>query len=342
MKLMNNVVDTMDFPDERFKINSRYYRPVGVGIMGVADAMFMLNYRYDCVDGRNFASNVMKTITTACVECSSDLEGTFADGSVNGFPIYDDFKKDVERIIWEHIDHNEKVMEKVRKNGVRNNQFTTAMPTGTTALSCDASYGIEPCFGLVFQKNYIDGSTAIIANRIFEDKFKDEQWYTDDLLEKIFKNGGSLKGIRGIPKEVREVFVTAHDIKYKDRIDMQSEIQKYCSTAISSCISPDSLIDTNEGLFYFDEMDDLDGLDEDTFRNNLNFSGKVLNHNKKRVDITSFYNNGIKQLYKLKLKNGLTIKCTDNEKFKFLDEENDEILWKELKYINHGDRIMIK
>ena len=237
MGFMDNIIDTMEFPDERYKINTTYYRPVGIGIMGLADAMFMLGYRYDGPEGRKFASDVMKTITTACVEWSADAKGTFADGSIKGMPIYEDFKKDTESIISEHIDHNEKIMEKVRNNGLRNCQFTTCQPTGTTALSCDASYGMEPCFGLVFQKNYIDGTSVIIPNKVFEYRFKNESWYTDDLIERIFRNGGTLKNLRGIPKEVREVFVTAHDIKYKDRIDMQSELQKYCSTAISSTVN---------------------------------------------------------------------------------------------------------
>lgn len=107
----------------------------------------------------------------------------------------------------------------------------------TTALSCDASYGIEPIFGLVFQKNYIDGEKALIVNPIFEEKFKNEEWFTKDLLNKIFKNEGSLKGLHGIPKEVREVFVVAHDIKWKDRIDMQASLQSFCSTAISSTVN---------------------------------------------------------------------------------------------------------
>ena len=46
-----------------------------------------------------------------------------------------------------------------------------------------------------------------------------------------------MKGIRGIPEDVRKVFVTAHDMTYKARIDMQAEIQKYCSTAISSTVN---------------------------------------------------------------------------------------------------------
>lgn len=107
----------------------------------------------------------------------------------------------------------------------------------TTAISCDASYGIEPCFGLVFQKNLIDGSKMRFVNKVFESKFRSEKWYTDDLLDKIFQNGGSLKGIRGIPEDVRKIFVTAHDIKPKDRIDVQASIQKHCSTAISSTIN---------------------------------------------------------------------------------------------------------
>lgn len=237
MGLMDNVIDTMDYPDERFKINSQYYRPVGIGMMGLADVLFMLNMRYDGPEGRKFAGDVMKTITKACIEWSADFSGTFAESNIDGRPIYSDFKDDIDEIIYWHIGKDDELMEKVKSRGLRNCQFTTAMPTGTTALSCDASYGIEPCFGLVFQKNYIDGTSVIIPNPVFENRFKYETWYTDDLLERIFNNGGTLKNLRGIPKEVREVFITAHDIKYRDRIDMQSELQKYCSTAISSTVN---------------------------------------------------------------------------------------------------------
>lgn len=107
----------------------------------------------------------------------------------------------------------------------------------TVALSCDCSYGIEPSFGLTFTKNYIDGSKALITNPVFEEKFKNEEWFNDALLEKISNNMGSLKGLHNIPKEVKEVFITAHEIKYKDRIDIQAALQEHCSTAISSTVN---------------------------------------------------------------------------------------------------------
>jgi len=107
----------------------------------------------------------------------------------------------------------------------------------TVALSCDCSYGIEPSFGLTFTKNYIDGSKALITNPVFEEKFQNEEWFNDALLEKISNNMGSLKGLHNIPKEVKEVFITAHEIKYKDRIDIQAALQEHCSTAISSTVN---------------------------------------------------------------------------------------------------------
>ena len=239
-KYMDYTIDIMSYPDVRFENNSKKYRQIGMGIMGLADALYKLNYRYDGPDGRKFASKVMRIMTSASVHRSALLakeNGPFHD--------YGIFKDDMERIIAEHIgledsdvtNSTQAIFDLVKEFGVRNCQFTTAAPTGTTALSCDASYGIEPIFGLVFQKNYIDDTIGVIANPVFEQRFKNEEWYTDNLPDRIFKNGGTLKGLHGIPKEVREVFVTAHDIKYKDRIDMQAELQKYCSNAISSTVN---------------------------------------------------------------------------------------------------------
>lgn len=232
MILMDNIIDVMYFPDKRFEDNVKKYRPVGVGIMGLADALFELDLKYDGLDGRQLAGEIMKTITTACISASADLaaeKGKFFN--------YDKYESDTLQIIAEHTGNNLEIIEKVKKNGLRNIQFTTCAPTGTTALSCDCSYGIEPCFGLVFQKNMITGEVVLFVNPIFKKKYEGEPWYDDKILEKIFQNGGTLKGLRGIPKEVRDIYITAHDIKYKDRIDMQSELQKYCSSAISSTIN---------------------------------------------------------------------------------------------------------
>lgn len=252
MGLMDNIIDNMQFPEEcadgkklrrkdRFRAMTEKYRPVGIGIMGLGDALYMMDISYNSQAGRDFAAEVMRIMTTACVKKSALLAKEYGP-----FHQYNIHKENMERIIAEHIGlekyeddcpYAKEAFELLKEHGVRNMQFTTSPPTGTTALSCDASYGIEPIFGLTFTKNYIDKESVTLVNQIFYNKFKDEDWFTDNLVERIHKNNGSLKGIHGIPKEVRETFVVAHDIKYTDRIDMQARIQEYCSTAISSTVN---------------------------------------------------------------------------------------------------------
>jgi ribonucleoside-diphosphate reductase alpha chain len=236
--LMNNMLDKMDFPDERFKDRTLKYKPVGIGPAGLSDALFLLGLKYNGKDGRDFAEEVMRTITHGAVRKSVELAR-----ESEPFHNYDKHKDNVERIVESLIktdsedDEVETTLNLLKEYGTVNSVNTTAAPTGTTALSCDCSYGIEPSFGLVFGKNLITGEKIKIVNPIFEQKFKNEPWFTADTIEKIFANGGSLKNIRGIPKEVKDVFVVAHDIKPKDRIEMQACLQKRVSLAISSTIN---------------------------------------------------------------------------------------------------------
>lgn len=226
--LMNNLLSVMQFPDERFKENTLRYRPIGIGIMGCSDTLFKLGIPYDSVEGKSFLARVMKTITTASIGESARI------ASVRG-PIEDwaIIKDDAIQVFEKLTDNDQHTMDLVRKFGVANSQHTTVAPTGSTAISCDCSYGCEPCFGLVFTKNLIDGTTMHMVNPVFKE-YEGEPWYTEDLLTRIAKNGGSLKNLRGIPKEIRETFVVAHDIKPKDRVEMQASLQRHCSSAISS------------------------------------------------------------------------------------------------------------
>jgi ribonucleoside-diphosphate reductase alpha chain len=248
MFLMDNLIDKMDFPDNRFKENNLKFRQIGIGIAGLADTFYTLDLKYNSQTGRDFAEEVYRIITSACVEASTELaekNGTFVD--------YDVVKEDIEQIIEKHITPEDGIdaktkyiLERVKKFGLRNCQFTTAQPTGTTALSCDASYGIEPCFGLVFQKNLMSGETMNIVNPIFKERFKNESWYNEELIEKILVNKGSLKNLRGIPKDVRDVFIVAYDIKPSDRVELQAAIQKRISTAVSSTVNLPSDIPKEE------------------------------------------------------------------------------------------------
>ena len=251
-KLMDNAIDQMDYPDNRFEINSKKYRAIGIGFMGLADAMFKMDIRYNSKEGKDLVSTITKTMTRASIEASAYLaeeRGPFAD-----YDIVKDDVEDIVRALLSPMDEEDKrVLRLVKKHGLRNSQHTTVAPTGTTALSCDCSYGIEPCFGLVWEKNLITGDKMAIVNPVFEERFKNEPWYSQDLLDKIAANGGSLKNVRGVPREVKDVFIIAHDIKPRERIEIQAACQQHLSTAISSTINlpEDVTIDEVKDIYQY-------------------------------------------------------------------------------------------
>jgi ribonucleoside-diphosphate reductase alpha chain len=262
MGLMDNLIDVMDFPDDRFKEQVLKYRPVGIGPAGLSDTLFLLNLKYNGKDGRDFAAEAMRTMTHGCVRKSIELAE-----ELGPFHNYEFHKTNIERIIknliYKEDDEEVKItLDMLKKFGVRNCQHTTCQPTGTTALSCDCSYGIEPCFGLVFEKNLITGGKMIFFNEIFKEKFKNESWFSQDLADKIWANGGSLKNLRGIPKEVKEVFIVAHDIKPKDRVDMQAVLQKHVSNAISSTVNlpKDTTLEEISDLYLYAYEQGLKGI----------------------------------------------------------------------------------
>ena len=134
----------------------------------------------------------------------------------------------------------------------------------------------------------------------------------------------------------------SHDIDYMEKVKMQGVIQKWIDHSISVCLVKDTLIDTDKGLFYLDELSNFKSLEVGKFRKNKENNSKILNHQNKRVKISSFYNNGIKPVIKIELNNGLFIKSTLNERYQKLNDDTGEVLWVEAHNLKLGDRIKLK
>jgi ribonucleoside-diphosphate reductase alpha chain len=118
----------------------------------------------------------------------------------------------------------------------RNATTTTIAPTGTLSIIAGCSSGIEPIFGLSFSRNVMDNDTLIEVNPYFALTAKERDFYSEDLMARLAKEG-TLKNIEEIPDEVKEVFVTAHDISPEWHVRMQAAFQKYTDNAVSKTVN---------------------------------------------------------------------------------------------------------
>jgi len=244
-RILDNVISINKYPLEEIDKNTKNTRRIGVGLMGVADALFKLRIRYNSKEGFEFMKKLAEHLTYYSFDASSELaveKGCFpyyeqTDYPKGEMPIEGYYHKDEWTCNWDAL------VEKIKRNGLRNAMVTTAPPTGSIGMIADASTGVEPVFSLAFEKRVSVGS-FYYTNEIFEEEMKKRGIYTNELVKNIVENYGSIQSLPDevVPREVKEIFVTAMDIHWADHIMAQAVMQMWITDSISKTINMPSNI----------------------------------------------------------------------------------------------------
>lgn len=237
-RLVDNFVEVNKYPIPEVEENTLLTRRLGVGLMGVADTLYLLKIKYNSKEGFDSIEEFAERLTYSAYFESVELSkkrGAFPlfekSGLAKGeMPIEGFYQKDRWHKNWQDLS------ERIKRFGARNAMVTTMPPTGSVSMIADTSSGMEPNFSLVFTKNVVVGDFYYI-NSIFEMALKKAGIYSEGLLKTISNNYGSVQGLEEIPKELREVFVTAMDIHWLDHIVAQASMQKWTTDSISKTIN---------------------------------------------------------------------------------------------------------
>jgi len=149
VRFLDNVLDATNYPLKELEIESKKFRRIGLGIMGLGSIGFMMGERYGSKKFLEFVDKLYKTITYAVYKASIELakeKGAFslfdADKHLNT-PYWKNLPLPV---IWKT-----ELEEGIRKHGLRNSHLTMIAPTGNTGVLANiTSGGAEP----VFSKEY--------------------------------------------------------------------------------------------------------------------------------------------------------------------------------------------
>ncbi|MBI4978786.1 MAG: vitamin B12-dependent ribonucleotide reductase [Spirochaetes bacterium] len=209
---LDNVIDMSKYPLPEIDALVKANRKIGLGLMGFADMLYLMEVAYDSPEAEKIAREVMEFIQTESKIKSDEL------AAVRGtFPNYD-----------------KSIYKGKRK--IRNATTTTIAPTGTISIIAAASSGIEPVFGLAFIRNVLDGTEMLEINPVFEAIAKREGFYSEDLMKKVAK-AGTVKHLAEVPEKWRTVFRTSHDISPEWHIRLQAAFQAYTDNAVSKTIN---------------------------------------------------------------------------------------------------------
>lgn len=239
-RFLDNIIDMNKYPVEEIDINTKLTRRIGLGIMGIADLLFLLRIPYDSNDGYEFMYKLAEAVSYYSMEESvaiAKVRGPFplfkeTDYVKGKIPIAGYYELPTET----HAYNWDSLIKKIQKHGIRNSWTSTIAPTGTLSMIADTSNGVEPMFALVFEKRVTVGR-FFYTNRIFENVLKESGLYNDEILAKIANNYGSVRGLAEIPEWIQKTFVTAIDVHWTDHIMAQAVWQKWIGNAIAKTIN---------------------------------------------------------------------------------------------------------
>jgi ribonucleoside-diphosphate reductase alpha chain len=239
-RFLDNIIDMNKYPVEEIDINTKLTRRIGLGIMGIADLLFLLRIPYDSNDGYEFMYKLAEAVSYYSMEESvaiAKVRGPFplfkeTDYVKGKIPISGYYELPTET----HAYNWDSLIKKIQRHGIRNSWTSTIAPTGTLSMIADTSNGVEPMFALVFEKRVTVGR-FFYTNRIFENVLKENGLYTDEILAKVANNYGSVRGLSEIPEWIQKTFVTAIDIHWTDHIMAQAVWQKWIGNAIAKTIN---------------------------------------------------------------------------------------------------------
>jgi len=231
-EFLDDVINRSKFPlpeiDKMVKAN----RKIGLGIMGWADLLYILEIPYNSKKATELAEGIMEFIDFHSKKKSIELAVQHEKFSNFKGSIYEKggLKRENTKLDWNLL------KSEIRKKGIRNATTTTIAPTGTISMIANTSGGIEPQFSLVYVKNVMDGKKLLYVNPIFEKVMKKIGLYSEELMEKVSESGGVSK-IKEVPEKLKKIFVTSHDVSPEWHIKMQAAFQKYTDNAVSKTIN---------------------------------------------------------------------------------------------------------
>ena len=241
VKALNEVLDEglPLHPLEEQRESVRQWRQIGLGIMGLADALNKLGLTYGEEEAVAMCDRIGFAMADTAIAASALLakeEGAYPMcniGQVMETPYF-------------QANTTEKTRELVKKYGLRNSQLLTIAPTGTLSTMLGISGGIEP----IYANYYMRKTESLHGTDVYY------KVYT-----KIVENYMKQHNIEE-DKDLPEYFVTAMTLDYRQRINMQAAWQEHIDASISSTVNvPNSFTkEETENLYLYAYEKGLKGI----------------------------------------------------------------------------------
>lgn len=215
VRALNRVIDINSYTTKKGEKGGLEQRAIAIGVQGLADVFFMLDYVFTSDEAKELNKNIFETIyhaaiTESCKLCEDGKHAPYKH--FKGSPMSKGvFQFDMWNTKWEkdesgkYVEEPYKVplsgmwdwdalKEKVMKFGVCNSLFTAQMPVASSAKVTGSFEMTEPAHSALFSRRVVGGEILLVNKYLVEDFEKIGIW-SDELKNDIILNDGSIQKI---------------------------------------------------------------------------------------------------------------------------------------------------
>ncbi len=246
IRMLDNVIDINYYPVPQAKNSNMRHRPVGMGMMGFQDCLYIQKIPYSSDEAISFADRSMEAISYYAIQASSQLakeRGSYSTfkGSLwsQGIMPVDTLSKVEQERGEQYCQFNkdqtfdwDSLRADVQNNGIRNSNIMAIAPTATIANITGISQSIEPTYQNLYVKSNLSGEFTCV-NPYMVKELKERNLWDNVMINDLKYYDGSLQPIDRISDDLKALFATAFEVEASWIVEAAARRQKWIDQAQS-------------------------------------------------------------------------------------------------------------
>ena len=240
IRMLDNVININYYAVLAAENSNLKHRPIGLGIMGFHDALYMLKIPYASNEAVEFADRSMEAVSYYAIKASCNLakeRGTYSsyEGSLwsKGIMPIDSvsYLKENRGEEYAEVDQSStmdwgSLRKLVSKQGMRNSNVMAIAPTATIANITGVSQSIEPTYQNLYVKSNLSGEFTVTNLHLVND-LKELGVWDSVMVNDLKYYDGSVKEISRVPEDVKAIYATAFEVEPRWLVEAASRRQKW-------------------------------------------------------------------------------------------------------------------
>jgi ribonucleoside-diphosphate reductase alpha chain len=239
VRALDNVIDINFYPTVAAKTSNQRHRPIGLGVMGLANSLYMKGVPFASEAAVEFNDEFMEAISHYAYEASADLAA-----ERGAYSTYKGSKWERGLLPQDTVDLLEQergvpiqvprggkmdwsaLRTKIAAQGMRNSNVLAIAPTATISNITNTSPCIEPTYKNLYVKSNLSGEFVVLNPFLVRD-LKSRGLWNQEMSDALKYFDGELKDIEAIPADLKEKYLTAFGVDFKWVIAAAARRQKW-------------------------------------------------------------------------------------------------------------------